>query len=148
MIGGTALLRRMRPQRTWLAALVIVGACNNAGHPPGPSPISQVMDKVAKTQDSLGPLIGRELRMDPPPWDTIRPQAKELTELAASLAGYDPPRGSKESWAKQTSSYADAAASLERAAQAKDKDAALAAHTQMNRSCMDCHRDHRGAAGK
>ncbi len=166
------LTRAIIPQ-TLLAVLLVSAACNkakkdplaNQGPPegmgpgmmggppgmPGPStPIRQVMTKLTKGPESLTSKIGQELRADPPAWDTIQPQTKEYVELAATLSKYDPPKGSKESWAKLTGSYTETAAKLDRAAAAKDKSAALAAHTALTQSCMECHREHRmmGPPGK
>jgi hypothetical protein len=54
-----------------------------------------------------------------------------------------PPKGHKASWEKLTSAYAEWASDLDKAAQAKDKDAALEAHGKLAGSCMACHREHR-----
>jgi hypothetical protein len=114
----------------------------------GPSsPIKQVMTRLAKGPDSLTPVLGKELKENPPPWETIQGQAKEYARLAADLGKYSPPKGSKESWAKSTADYAALAVDLDQAAQAKDKDAALAAHGQLSNSCNDCHREHRMMRG-
>ena len=166
-------LTRAIVSQTLLAGLLVCAACNKAkndplanqgpaegmgpgmmGGPPGmpgPStPIRQVMTKLTKGPESLTSKIGQELQTDPPAWDTIQPQTKEYLELAATLSKYDPPRGSKESWAKLTGSYTDTAAKLDRAATAKDKAAALEAHTALTQSCNACHREHRmmGPPGK
>ncbi len=147
-----------------LAALVTAPACNksnnndqvnpgsgNGGPWPdggGPkTPIGEIMTKLGKGPQSLTETLGRELKAEPPPWDTIAPQAKEYAQLTASLSKYDPPKGSKESWTKQTASFAESAAALDRAADAKDKDAALAAHVALTKSCMACHREHRMGPG-
>jgi hypothetical protein len=111
------------------------------------SPIGEVMNKLGKGPNALNATIGKELKTDPPPWDTIGPQAKEYAQLAASLSKYDPPKGSKESWTKLTGAYAESAAALDSAAVAKDKDAALTAHTKLTQSCMACHREHRAGPG-
>src|SRR5262249_41272608 len=78
-----------------------------------------------------------------PPWETIQPQAHEYSEQAAALGQYDPPKGAKESWQKLAVEFAANAAELDKAAQAKDKDAALEAHSELANSCMACHREHR-----
>ena len=101
------------------------------------------MVKLTKGPNSLTPVIGKGLNEAQPPWETLQPQTKEYAQLASEMGKYDPPRGSKESWAKQTSAYAEMATEMDRATQAKDKDAALAAHTQITNSCMACHREHR-----
>ena len=140
-----------------LLALLAAGACDKdkdnvrgdreAPGGPGPAgartPIADVMVKLGRGPQALSPLIGQELQAEPPPWETIQPQAKEFAELTASLAQYDPPKGSKESWAKLTAAYAESAAALDRAAQAREQDAAVAAHSTLAGSCMACHRQHR-----
>lgn len=155
-----------------LLAVVVAGpACNksknddpvgqafgNGGGPPlgmsgGPGrphgPIGQTMTKLFKGPQSLKDSIGRELKSDTPAWETIQPQAKEFAQLAASLSKYDPPKGSKESWTKQISSFAESATALERAADAKDKDSAVATHAALtdNKTCKACHQAHKGGPG-
>ena len=118
------------------------------GGPGGPpTEIGKIMVKLSKGPAALTPTIGKELKTDPPPWDTIQPQAKEYAQLTASLGKYDPPKGSKESWTKLTGEYAETALELDHAVAAKDKDAALAAHAKLTKSCMGCHREHRAGPG-
>ena len=107
---------------------------------PGPR---QIMIKLTKGPNSINELLRRELEEASPPWETIQGQAKEYATESALLGKYDPSRGSKESWAKLTAEWAESAAELDKAAQAKDKDATKAAHVQLNTSCMGCHREHR-----
>jgi hypothetical protein len=104
------------------------------------------MAKLTKGPQSLTTTIGSELKQDPPPWNTIQPQAKEFVELAKSMSQHKPPRGSDESWQKLTADYANSAVELERAVTAKDKEAATKAHAALSGSCMACHREHRGMA--
>jgi hypothetical protein len=143
-------------------ALPLVGGCGDGttegpaavaqggpGGPGGPAPksnpaIKQIMVKAAKGPQSLTGLIGKELSADPTPWDTIGPQSKELATLAASMGELEPPMGTKESWQQQTSAYAADAAGLAMAAEAKDLQAALESHGALSRSCISCHRAHRG----
>lgn len=126
----------------------VLGAGPGGPGPGGPgSPMKAMMVKIGRGPQSLSSAIGKELQEASPPWDQIQPQAKEYAELAASLTKTGPPRGSKESWQKLTAEFAAAATSLDKAAQAKDKDAALAAHKTLSSSCMECHRAHRGTGG-
>ncbi|MDB5350203.1 MAG: hypothetical protein JWN86_1450 [Planctomycetota bacterium] len=160
------------PRGTWaisisLALLPMVSGCGgdeagpasasqSGAAQPGPNPggpgapgaksspeIKQIMVKLAKGPNSLTPILGNGLKAEPPVWATIQGQAKEYAELAGDLSKYDPPKGSKESWAKFTGEYAASASDLDKASQAKDKDAALAAHGQLANSCNACHRSHR-----
>lgn len=105
--------------------------------------IKEAMVKLAKGPSSLTPTLGKELKETPPPWDAIGPQASEYARLAASIVAEEPTRGDKASWTKYASAYADSAAALDKAAQARDLDAAVAAHAKITGSCMDCHRAHR-----
>jgi mono/diheme cytochrome c family protein len=60
------------------------------------------------------------------------------------LATHNPPRGSKDSWDKLSAAFAEAAASLDQAVQAKNRDAAQTAFRSLETSCMACHQAHRG----
>jgi hypothetical protein len=116
-----------------------------ASEPLGDSPtIKQVMIKLTKGPNSLTPVIGKALEADPPAWETIQPQTKEYARLAAAMGKNEPRKGDKESWTKLSTAFADTAAALDKAAQARDKDAALDAHGQLQGSCMSCHKEHRG----
>lgn len=123
------------------------GMGGGPGRPHGP--IGDVMVKLFKGPQSLKDAIGRELNSDSPPWETIQPQTKECAQLIASLNKYDPPKGSKDSWTKQTATLSESAAALDRAANAKDKDAALAAYKELSssKSCSTCHKAHRAGPG-
>jgi hypothetical protein len=110
----------------------------------GASPsIREIMIKLAKGPNSLAPVLGKELKDNPPPWETIQGQTKDFALLAAALGKNEPPKGSKESWEKLTAAYAGMAAELDRAAQARDSAAALTAHGQLAESCRSCHQEHR-----
>jgi hypothetical protein len=126
-----------------------------AGGPGGPggpggrsSPIRTIMTRLnGRGPNALQTLIGSELKAEQPAWETIQPQTKEYAQLAADLAKHDPPKGSKESWAKFTAEYAGFATELDKAAQAKDKTKATEAHEDLASSCNACHRQHRGGPG-
>jgi hypothetical protein len=105
--------------------------------------IRLIMSKLTKGPNSLTGVIARELNEPQPPWETIQAQTKEYAQLAGEMANYEPPKGSKESWAKETAAYEGLALDLSKAAEARDKDQALAAHGQITNSCQSCHRAHR-----
>jgi Cytochrome C' len=160
------MTRRLRGWRVFpvcLAASLAVAGCGesegedqNDQSPPGtaggmrgksgPAPpgIKQIMGKVAKGPNSLTPVIGKELDLDPPPWESIQAQTKDYAQSASNLGKYDPPKGSKESWTKLTAAFAESAAELDRAAMAKNKETAKVAHDQLKNSCNACHQEHRG----
>jgi hypothetical protein len=162
----TKFVRRTLLSLALLAVVLAALGCHHAtepggaGRPPQPanlaptadpgadvgtSPnIKQIMTKLTKGRASLTPVLGNELKQEPPPWETIQSQTREFDRLAAALGQNPPPKGSKESWAELTAAYAASAKDLDRAAQAKDRDAALAAHGKLATSCQACHREHRG----
>jgi cytochrome c556 len=110
----------------------------------GASPtIKAIMGKLTKGPNSLTPVIGKELHENPVAWETIQAQTRDYAQLAAALGQNEPPKGSKESWAKLTGTFAETAVALDQATQAKDEDAALEAHGKLETSCMACHREHR-----
>jgi len=105
------------------------------------------MGKLTKGKDSLTPVIGKELEADAPDWNAIQPQTDEYTRLAAALVKNTPRKGSPESWAKLSADFGASADALNKAAKAKNRDAALDAHSQITGSCMECHRQHRMGPG-
>jgi hypothetical protein len=110
----------------------------------GASPsIKQIMGRLTKGPGSLTPVIGNELQDNQPPWQTIQTQTREYARLAAALGQNEPPKGSKDSWATHASAFAQSATELDRAAQSKNLDLALAAHGKIANSCNECHREHR-----
>jgi hypothetical protein len=112
------------------------------------SPIRTIMMKLnGRGPSALQTLIGSELKVEQPAWETIQPQTKEFAQLAADLAKHDPPKGSKESWTKLAAEYAGFATELDKAAQAKDKTKLSEAHEDLASSCTACHREHRGGPG-
>jgi hypothetical protein len=100
------------------------------------------MNKLGRP-GALTDVIGKELQQAPTPWEAIQEQAKDYSHSAGELGKFNPPRGDKESWTKLTAMFAETAAELEKAATAKDKDAASTAHDQLKNSCNECHKDHR-----
>jgi hypothetical protein len=113
--------------------------------PLGDSPtVKQIMFKLnGRAPGALTQAIGKALEADPPAWETIQPQTQEYARLASTMGNNEPPRGSKESWSKLTAALASSAEALKKAAEAKDRDAALEAHGTISGSCMECHREHR-----
>jgi hypothetical protein len=149
---------------TW--AILAAAGCNSEAEPNAPPPgggpfgkfaepdppldltsgtptIRQIMGKLAKGPNSLTPVLGKELKAETPDWGTIQPQTEEYARLASAMVQNKPRRGSPESWAKLSAAFADSANALHKAAQAKNRDAALEAHGELEGSCMECHREHR-----
>jgi hypothetical protein len=113
----------------------------------GETGTKQIMSRIAKGPNSLKEMLSRELQADPPDWATVQPQAAEYAKLAADLGKSDPAKGSKDSWAKQTSAFSELATALDKSAQAKDLSGARTAQRNLEGSCMGCHREHRGGPG-
>jgi hypothetical protein len=144
-----------------LAGLLVLGGCNQgpdkgaqgavpgngprpvAGPGGGSRPIKDIMIKLNKGQQALTPLIAAALKAESPAWDTIQGQTQEVVRLATAMGQSEPPRGDKDSWQKLSAAYVESATALDKAAQAKDRDAALTAHGELSKSCMGCHRQHR-----
>ena len=106
--------------------------------------LKAIMEKVGKGPQALQGSLSGALKQAEPAWDTIQPKTKEYAELTAELGKHDPPKGDKESWGKLSLAFADSAAELDKAAQAKDKAKAVGAIDGLQNSCMGCHRQHRG----
>jgi hypothetical protein len=109
--------------------------------------IRDIMVKLSRGPQALGSRIGKELMDDPPAWETLGAQTTEYADLASSIAAHEPPKGSKDSWARLTAAFADSAVALERSVESKDRSAALVAHKALENSCMACHQQHRGGPG-
>jgi cytochrome c556 len=154
--------RHALPLVAIVAVLLVAWGCKNKSTPTQPAPpgggppspqgggetgTKQIMTRVAKGPNSLQEMIKKELQADAPDWATIQPQAAEYAKLATDFGKYDPPKGSKESWAKQTAAFADSATALDKAARAKDLSGTRAASEKLGGACMQCHREHRGAPG-
>jgi hypothetical protein len=95
--------------------------------------------------EPLSVAVDKQLKTDPPAWETIQTESTEYVKLTDDLQkAKAPPKGTKESWEKQTAAFHESAVALEKAAQAKDLTAAKDAQAKLGTSCMECHREHRG----
>jgi hypothetical protein len=106
--------------------------------------IKEIMTKAHKGGNSLIQKLGKELKADDPEWETIQKQTKELVKLGTSLGKNDPPKGEKESWEKLTKEYLENAQSLEKSAKDKNKEKATEVQKTLTKSCMACHKAHKG----
>jgi hypothetical protein len=105
------------------------------------------MIKIGRGPQALNSRIAKELAKDEPAWEGVQAQTAEYAAMASAIAGQDPPKGSKDSWARLSASFADSAATLDRSAQGKDRSAALVAYKSLENACMACHQQHRGGPG-
>jgi cytochrome c556 len=105
--------------------------------------IEEIMKKVNGGKGLQKKQLPDSLKASPVDWPAVQKLTKEYAELAAALGQNDPPKGEKASWAKLTKAYADAAKKLNDAAEKKDKEALLAVHNQIGKSCGGCHKAHK-----
>jgi cytochrome c556 len=105
--------------------------------------VKEIMGRVNKGPAALFPTVRKNLNADAPDWAELQKQSKEIADLVESLGKKDPPRGEKVTWSKFTKDYAVDAKALADAAQKKDKDATIAAHTKITKACTACHNAHR-----
>src|SRR5579871_3013012 len=88
-----------------------------------PATIKEIMAALNKGPNSMTPLLGKDLRENPPDWDQIQKDAKIVANLVTSLQKKRPPKGEAESWEKLTAAYAENAKVLVAAADKKDQKA-------------------------
>ncbi len=130
-----------------LAALTAAALRPNPVDAQGEKPptVKEIMGKLNKGPNSLTPMIGKDLRDNPPDWDHIQKDAKTFVTLAAALQKNRPPKGDAGSWEKLAKTYTDNARALEDAAEKKDPKAAQTAIARLAdmKSCGACHAAHR-----
>jgi hypothetical protein len=149
-----------------LPALLVLGGCSdenpneipgtptgnpgNAAQGRGPAAgnsnpkIKEIMVKVGgRGPQALQTSLSDVLKQTDPAWDTIQGKAHEYAQLTSALGKLDPVRGAKDSWQNLTETFAQSAADLDKAAQAKDKQQTQVALDTLGSSCMGCHRQHR-----
>src|SRR5262249_54589160 len=105
--------------------------------------IKDIMKKLHGGSNSPLTTIRADLQADPPDSPESQRAAKDFVTYGSALGKNNPPKGDKQSWDRLTSQYVENAKSLDAAAQRKDQKAALAAHTQLNNMCKNCHNVHR-----
>src|SRR5262245_8724315 len=105
--------------------------------------IKEIMTKAHKGGNSLIQVVGKELKANDVDWDHVTDHVKDLVKLGKGLAKNEPPRGDKASWEKLTKQYEDNATALQKAAEKKDKKAAVEAHKKLTGMCMTCHKVHK-----
>jgi cytochrome c556 len=105
--------------------------------------LKSIMTKIGKGPQSLQESLKNDMKQAPLAWETIESKTKEYASVTSEIGQHDPPRGSKDSWQKLSQAFAESADELNKAAQSKNKDSALAALDSLGGSCMSCHRQHR-----
>jgi cytochrome c556 len=93
--------------------------------------------KVAKDD------LPAQLKAASPDWAAIQKDTKQWVGVAEVLGKQTPPRGSAESWKKQTEKYLENVKAVDDAAQKKDAPATTKAIAMIQMSCGSCHSQHR-----
>jgi cytochrome c556 len=106
-------------------------------------PVKDVMVRGFRGEYSPIGKIGKELALEPVPWNEVSSNAGELHQLARKLATLQPNKGSPESWRQHTDEVIAWSESLQAAAQRKDVDTARMVQKQLADSCKECHEAHR-----
>jgi len=81
-------------------------------------------------------------------WAEVQKDTKDWVAMAETLGKQKPPRGSDESWKKQTDKYLGLVKDVDAAAQKKDLDAVKKSMGAIGMSCNGCHSQHRPPKGK
>jgi cytochrome c556 len=123
---------------TCAVLVLVVAAVALAAEPT----VKEIMTKAHMGGDSLLGGIEKQLKSDSTDWAAINKSTDQLVDLGKVLAKASPPAGvpgTKEGWEKQTKIYQDQVASLDAAAEKKDKESTGAALTKIKTSCGGCH---------
>jgi cytochrome c556 len=83
------------------------------------------------------------LKAKDPNWEEVQKQTKDWVAMAETLGKQKPPRGSDESWKKQSEKYLTTVKDVDSAAQKKDLDGMKKGLGMVGGSCMGCHSQHR-----
>jgi hypothetical protein len=136
-----SLARRLAATLLLGGFAVVCSAGGNAADDKTPS-CEDVMSKV-NGKKGLVAKVGTAAKGDK--WDDAQKLAKEIKDLGAALGKNDPPRGSKESWAKLTKKYEEQTAAIADAADKKDAAAVTKATDAFTakENCAACHGAHK-----
>lgn len=87
--------------------------------------------------------LGKQVKSKTPDWEAIQTQTKEWVGVAETLGKQTPPKGTAESWKKQTETYLKNVKAVDEAAEKKDSDAATKSLATVGASCGGCHSQHK-----
>jgi cytochrome c556 len=87
--------------------------------------------------------LPKQLKSKSPDWEEIQKETKEWVSVAETLGKQTPPKGSAESWKKQTELYTTNVKAVDTAAQKKDAEAATKSLATIGNSCGGCHSQHK-----
>ena len=124
-----------------LISLLIVSVARVYAADEPPKTIKEVMANHKK--DQLRQQIGDEIKATSPDWAALQKKTKTYADATAKLGSFDPPKGDKDSYKKLAASFAESAKEIDKAVQAKDAKAAMAAFQKSGMACSACHQAHR-----
>ena len=130
---------------TMLVAAAALALAPAGAEVEGVPSIKEVMVKLHKGANAPLGKIGGALKSDTPDWDAVQKLTKDFVILGASLEKNDPPKGDAASWKTLADQYYADSKALDDAAQAKDRDAAIAAQKKLGGSCKACHTAHKAS---
>ena len=104
--------------------------------------IKDVKGCMAFQNKVRGPL-GKQVKKDPVPWDEIQKETKEWVGVAETLGKQTPPKGTAESWKKQTDLYLANVKAVDAAAEKKDAAGVTKGLATIQASCGGCHGQHK-----
>jgi cytochrome c556 len=87
--------------------------------------------------------LGKQVKSKSPDWEAIQKETKEWVGVAETLGKQSPPKGTAESWKKQTETYMKNVKAVDEAAEKKDSAAATKALATVGASCGGCHAQHK-----
>lgn len=76
-------------------------------------------------------------------WEDAQKASAEMKKYGEALGQNDPPKGSKDSWAKHAKSFSETMSAIDAAAQKKDAAGVEKAAGAFGKSCMGCHNAHK-----
>lgn len=76
-------------------------------------------------------------------WEDAQKASAEMKKYGEAMGQNDPPKGSKDSWAKLTKKFAEQMTAIDDAAQKKDAAAVAKATGAFTQSCKACHDAHK-----
>lgn len=86
------------------------------------------------------------LKAKDPNWEEVQKKTKDWVSMAETLGKQKPPKGTDESWKKQSDKYLGLVKDVDAAAGKKDADGMKKGLGAIQNACMGCHSQHRGKA--
>jgi len=104
--------------------------------------IKEIMVKGHKGADAYLSKIGASAKGGK--WEDAQEAAKGLAYFGETLVKLEPAKGDKKSWEPLAKQYADETKAVLKATEDKDAKATAAALGAIGKSCMPCHKAHKG----